>query len=133
MSSDKEEITNLASFYTIDEEGTEELSGTDPLSLENGVEIQSNSVDNLRIEANLYAHWSGTKNCRKKSRARDEIKSVLTRWSDEKRKEHSELTHVRRGLVGKVKFKWQTRTDWNGRRSCKGWAKFRVYIEFSKP
>ena len=131
-------ISNLAAFYTIDEEGDDIISpGEVDADFEEDdyrdISQRIPASEVLRIEQTIRTSWSGVDSCKKRSRATRAVAGRLEEWANGKMREHRGLRFMRYGLVRGFRYNWQSRRRLNGSRRCWGWSEFRVFIEFTHP
>jgi hypothetical protein len=90
-------------------------------------------ADVLRIEEDVYASWSGVSGCCDGDTPSNNVNAAFTKWVKDKIFQYRDLRYLRYGQGGGTA---RCRTSSSGfpdnRRSCRGSATVKAYIEFEK-
>lgn len=91
------------------------------------------NADVLRIEEDVYASWSGVSGCCSGDTPNKNVNVEFTKWVKDKIFQYRDLRYIRYGHGG-VTARCVTSSSGfpDNRRSCRGSAKVKAYIEFEK-
>jgi hypothetical protein len=90
--------------------------------------------DVLRVEEDVYASWSGVSGCCSGDTAQRNVNAAFARWVQEKLYQYRHLRYTKYGHGGGTARCTTSTSPWpDNRRSCRGSATVKGYIEFVKP
>ena len=90
--------------------------------------------DVLRVEEDVYASWSGVSGCCSGDTPQKNVNAAFAKWVKDKLYQYRHLRYTRYGHGGGTAHCTTSTALWpDNRRSCRGSATVKGYIEFVKP